>query len=270
MFGSLDEITTISFIDFKPLLVTVVLYAIFRHTITKYCFEKISKMVKIEEKRQMRFANRCFDLVHYTFSAVIGVFAILSRPYNKCAYWAVDCAELFVQDPEGFSVTVFEKFYILHFLCYYIVDVYYLRTTNDFLTTAIHHVATLFLIFSSIYLQAPAVCVSIMVLHDIVDVPLYLGKIFTYIGYTRAKEVSLVTFAILCVYFRIINYPILCKEVMHNIYEPTILKIGLYKFTCIFLWVLYACHLVWFYDILKAVARLIRKDPNAICDNRSE
>ena len=175
MLSTLNEITYITTNDIKPLFFTVVIYAIFRHTITKYCFEKISKMVKIEEKRQIRFANRCFDLVHYTFSAIIGVFAIASRPYARCAYWAFDCHEAFVQDPDGFPVTVFEKFYILHFLCYYIVDVYYLRTTNDFLTTAIHHVATLFLICSSIYLQDPSVCVSIMVLHDVVDVPLYLG-----------------------------------------------------------------------------------------------
>ena len=89
------------------------------------------------------------------------------------------------------------------------------------------------------------------------------------LGYEKVKSFSLLLFAVLCTWFRIINYPIIAYQ--SNKYAPNVrFQQKFFKFDCIFLWLLYFCHLCWFYDILKAVKEIIQGKPDAIRDNRSE
>ena len=243
-------------------------YATYRYVITHFVFSPLGNLLKIDPKRNYKFSNRCFDTLHYCFSAILGVIAMSTRPYFLALFWAKG-TNLIATNPDAFQVSVAEKIYVMTFLCYYIVDVFYIGAATGPLLIALHHVATLSLILGSIYLRQGPVCVTIMVLHDVVDVPLYIGKMGTYLGFTKVKEVSLLTFGVLCTWFRIINYPIIAYQ-SNKFADNVLFEQKFFKYDCIFLWVLYFCHLCWFYDILCAVKEIIQKKPGAIRDNRSD
>ena len=264
----LSQETTISMADAKLFATVLLCYATYRFILTRYIFSPLGQLLKIDPKRNYKFSHRCFDTLHYTISALLGVLAMSTRTYFRSLFWAKGL-NLIEENPDAFHVSVAEKIYVILFLCYYIVDVFYIGAATGPLLIGIHHVATLSLICGSIYLRQGPVCVAIMVLHDVVDVPLYIGKMGTYLGFKKVKEVGLLTFGVLCTWFRIINYPIIAyqssKYVKYVQFKPEI-----FKFDSMFLWLLYFCHLCWFYDILCGVKEIFDGKPNAIRDNRSD
>ncbi|KAI5518036.1 sphingosine N-acyltransferase protein [Trichomonas vaginalis G3] len=266
----LNQLTSITRADIPFFLGLITAYSVFRWFLVNKVFATLGRLAKVDPKRLYKFSNRCFDLLHYSSSAIIGLIAVLSRPYAKCMFWSYDCADFYMPTEEAFQVTVMEKIYVLIFFCYYIVDVAYIGANTGIALIAIHHVATLSLVFGSIILQAPVVCVIIMILHDVVDVPLYTGKICAYLGYIKIKDFTLVSFAILCTWFRMINYPLVANAAWKNQYREGIIYPVLYRGVAYFLWVLFFCHCCWFYDILKAVLQIVQGNPNAIRDNRSD
>lgn len=266
----LNQLTSISLSDIPVFLCLIACYSVFRWFLVNRVFTPLGHAAKVDPKRIYKFANRCFDLLHYSSSAIIGLIAVLNRPYAKCMFWSYDCADFYMPTEGSFQVTSMEKLYVLIFFCYYIVDVAYIGANTGIALIALHHVATLSLVFGSIILQVPAVCVTIMILHDVVDVPLYTGKICAYLGYISIKDVTLVSFAVLCTWFRMINYFFVSKGAWANQYRDGIIFPKLYRCVAYFLWVLYFCHCCWFADILKAVFQIYQGNPEAIRDNRSD
>ena len=262
------QLTTVSLDDAKTLTTSVLIYAAFRYIMTHYVFAPLGNILNVEKKRNYKWSNRCFDTLHYTISAIIGLAAVLTRPYARTIAWAYNYPLILLNSP-AFECSILEKCYIINFICYYIVDVFYVASATDKFLICVHHVATLSLIFGSIYIHQGPVCTVIMALHDIVDVPLYVGKIATYLHKITIKQISLLYFAVACTWFRIINYPIIAAHavsIMNDVqYKPQACKVVVF-----FLWVLYSCHIKWFIDILKAVLEIIQHKPDAIRDNRSD
>lgn len=267
--SKIHSLTTLGLGDAKLFGTSLLVYATYRYVLTHAVFPKLGQICKIDPKRNYKWSNRCFDLLHYVTSLLLGVFAILGRPYAHSFIWAPSYGSLIIPNPQAFECSVAEKVYVMMFLCYYIVDVFYLGSQSDEFFTGLHHVATLSLITGSIYLRQAPVCIAIMVLHDVVDVPLYTGKIATYLGYEKVKSVALLTFAVLCTWFRIINYPIIAFQSTMSANTVEFAQKA-FKADCTFLWVLYICHIKWFLDILKAVKEIIVGKPDAIRDNRSD
>lgn len=265
--NSLLQATTISLDDTMLFATTVGCYAVYRFVMCRSLLPKLASILKV--KNQYKFVHRTFDFLHYFTSAVLGLVAISTRPYGHCMYYANDCQELLLQNDFAFDVNRLEKMYIMLFIAYYINDVPYLTTQADFITTAAHHVFTIFLIVSSISLHVPALCVVIMTLHDVVDVPLYLGKVTGYLGYTKVKEVSLLSFAALCFWFRMYNYLVVSIYAIKNIGQIAF-RHNLYVITTFFLGFLYLCHCVWTYDIIWGLARVFKGNRQEIRDNRSD
>ena len=226
--------------------------------------KKIGIQAKV--KSPFKFMNRSFDLIHYICSSILGFCAISSRPYSKCVYWCNECAEQFLPQETGFNVTLLEKVYFLFFMSYYIVDAFYINTASEFVIMVVHHITTLSLIALSVIQNLPVMCIAIMLLHDVVDLPLYTGKICLYLGFNNAKDIALVAFATLCFYFRDFNFPKITYLGIKNGIEMGADK--LYFATMGLLIVLCCCHFVWSMKIVKAIIGIFKG--SGIKDTRSD
>jgi hypothetical protein len=166
--------------------------------------------------------------------------------------------------------TSIEKAYYMVFTAYYIVDLAFLHTVpNDWKALACHHATTLLMILFAVLLRVPVIGLVVMLLHDLVDVPLYFGKVAGYVGWAHVKDLGLLTFALFCTWFRMVNYPLLVALMWRNLPTITHLK-GLYVFTAMLLLVLYGLHMYWYRNIVKAVVGLVHEGESAIRDGRSE
>jgi hypothetical protein len=59
-----------------------------------------------------------------------------------------------------------------------------------------HHVATITMSVFAVACRVPAIGLCMMVLHDLSDVPLCLGKVAGYRGWRFRKDISMVVFVI--------------------------------------------------------------------------
>lgn len=261
----LRHITKVSTSDLPLLGIVSGFYLLYRYFMCNFIINKIGSALNV--KNLFKFTHRGFDLIHYTVTGTIGLLAMSQRPYFHCVYYAAHCGEFLSQNPNGFECSVFEKVYYILFTAYYIVDLFYMKTSSEPGMILIHHIVCLSMIFSCVVLKSPVVGPSIMLLHDAVDIPLYLGKILLYLGFGLAKDISLAIFAILCTWFRIINYPMIIYHCIQiacgNPEYPT-----LYRGTCALLCALYILHLIWEEKIMENVIEIIQGSP--IHDNRSD
>ncbi|OHT00586.1 longevity assurance protein [Tritrichomonas foetus] len=261
----LRQMTVVDQSDLKYLGYASVVYFVYRYIMCNYILNKIGKACRV--KNVMKFTHRSFDMVHYVLTCAVGLIAMGQRPYGHCVYYAKNCGDYLGQNPNGFECTILEKIYYIQFTTYYVVDLFYIWTSNEPIMLIIHHFVCISMIFSCVLLKSPVVGPSIMLLHDLVDVPLYVGKILLYLGFNTAKDFALYSFAILCTWFRIINYPMIIyhclKIAVNDPYMPI-----LYRGTCCLLCVLYILHLIWQKKILDNVIEIIHGAEAH--DNRSD
>ena len=274
-FNSLHQITTLGFNDLPLFIELCIAYGIFRLVLTYLVISKIAKLIKFKSDFvRFKFIHRGFDLVHYTSSAIIGLFAISTRPYSHCYYYSFDCGIEFIQQAEPTDRVVMsnlEKIYYMVFTAYYVVDIFFIWTNNhDRRLLALHHATTLSLIFISVYIRTHVIGVCVMLLHDVVDVPLYLGKVCTYLNCTNIQDVSLIIFAAGCTWFRMLCYPAIIYHGIKNGINKVPEHLLFYCIEGCILFSLMFCHIVWYIRIVKAAINLFSKGKDAICDNRSD
>jgi hypothetical protein len=264
---SLKQLTTIGFDDIPVFMGVIATYGVYRYVFSRLVLARIARILHV--KKQEKFVHRCFDLAHYSASALLGSLALLARPYGHCAIWGAHCFDELAPCPGDCVCTVLEKIYYILFCAYYIVDVPFVGTVgDDFLAVSIHHAITVAMILLSVYVRVPAIGLVIMLLHDVVDVPLYFGKVFGYAGYSTGKEVSLLIFATMCTWFRMINFPTI---VWHSwAWMPESMFPTLHTITCVMLLVLFGCHVHWFIKIVKAAINIFSVGNEAIRDTRSD
>ena len=261
----LSEPTSITLSDWKSFSLYCFVILVYRIIMTKFILVKIGRSLKI--KRTFKFVHRSFDMIHYIASAITGLISVTQSPYGKCVFWAGNCRELLLPTKHVFICTFIEKVYYYVFTGYYVVDIFYIYTSSEVLMMICHHAITLTMIFLSVADNVPAIGLCVMLLHDVVDVPLYVGKIMLYCGLNHIKDVSFVTFAILCTYFRITNFPQIVYYTLTN--SPRVYE---YKWAYLIagwlLVVLYGLHLIWEYKIFTNVVGIIKGEK--IHDNRSD
>ncbi|KAK8835537.1 sphingosine N-acyltransferase lag1 [Tritrichomonas musculus] len=275
IFNKLHQLTTLGFDDFPLFFEVCLLSATFRLFVSYFLISKISKLIKFKtDYIRFKFTHRGYDLVHYSISALIGSVAIQQRPYRHCFYFSFDCGDEFMQQTEPRDRCIMsniEKIYYMFFTAYYIIDLFFIWTNkSDKKLLTLHHFTTISLILISIYIRTHVIGVNVMLLHDVVDVPLYFGKIFTYLGLKNAQDFSLLLFGLLCTWFRMICFP----GVIYNGIKNGLKQIPEHlTFYCIeggILFILMFCHIMWFIRIVEGVINIFTKGKDAICDNRSE
>jgi hypothetical protein len=200
-------------------------------------------------------------------SGLIGLCALSQQPYGFCVYWAKDCGGYLSQVPDGFVCSVLEKLYYLVFTSYYIVDFFYTYTVSEPNVYRAHHAVSVLMILACVALKSPVVGPSIMLLHDAVDIPLYCGKILLYLGFGLPKDLCLVTFGILCTWFRIVNFPIIIYHCIQQAKRGAEHQ-GLYNATCGLLCAMYGMHLMWEAKIIRNVIGVL--NGGQVHDDRSD
>jgi len=186
----LSQLTTIGPDDSLLFGGVVAAYAVYRHLMSKTFLQKIATFLRV--KYPLKFIHRAFDLIHYVSSAVIGLLALSSRPYGRCVAWADGCRAALLPTQSACVCTIFEKIYYMTFCAYYVVDVMFIPTVpNDVVALTFHHIATISMIVFSVLLRVPVIGVVIMLLHDVVDVPLYFGKVAGYLGFKSVSEAAM-------------------------------------------------------------------------------
>lgn len=273
--NKLAELTTIGLNDIPLFLEVCVFSGLLRLFLTYCVIAKIAKLIKFKSDFvRFKFTHRTYDLVHYTSSAIIGLLAISQRPYRHCFYYTFDCGPDYMQPLEPkdrIVMSIFEKIYYMTFTAYYFVDFFFMWTNkSDKRLLTLHHFTTIGLILISVYIRTHVIGVCVMLLHDVVDVPLYLGKFFTYTGFTNAQDISLLTFAVMCTWFRMICYPGVIYNGIVNGFKQTPERLTFYCIEGVILFVLMFCHIMWYIRIVKAAIGIFTKGKDAICDNRSD
>lgn len=268
--GNLRESTTITPSDLPLFGLTCLVYLIWRLFLSKLILPWIGRVTKVEKKQMFKFIHRGFDCIHYFTSTTIGLLALHDKEYFKCCFWAQECGEMFAQTPDGFRCTGWEKLYYFVFCAYYAVDVLFLFTTpKDLFFMGLHHAITVGMIGLSVVVRVPVIGLVIMLLHDFVDVPIYLGKVLTYMKVRILKDIALLSFGVFLVYFRLINLPQVIYHCWKNT-ATTTFKTNLYIFNWSMLIVLMICHLHWFHKTVQAIIKVIKVGEKAITDPRSD
>jgi hypothetical protein len=266
--GRLDfgnQMTTISPADIPSVLGLGCLYLVYRLIMVHGPLKSLARITRV--KRPKKFIHRTFDALHYVVGAVVGLAAVGRRPYGHCFAWAKDCQALMRQNPDGFEVTVLEKIYFFLFFIYYAVDCVFIGTASETIMMVVHHVITLSEVTACVLLQSPVVALSIMLLHDVTDCPLYLGKFFIYLNVDVVPTVMLTTFALSVTYFRLMNLPIIVWHVW-QVGKGTEIWPRLYYFESMCLIGLYGMHILWECKIIQAVVNAVGK--KKVTDQRSD
>ena len=263
----LQQVSPVDWNDIPVFIGVIVVYVVYRLLMTELVLKRVSQLVK--PKYPLKFIHRTFDMIHYVSSGVLGCIALYRRPYRHCILWAAGCGEDFRQAP-ACLLTGLEKVYFMLFIAYYLVDIGFLWTNPDWVVFFCHHVITVMMISFCLILNVQVVGMCIMVLHDVVDVPMYIGKICIYLGYRNMQQASLVIMAILWAYLRMVNLPIIIFHGWNNAFIEKPFYPALYYFTASLLFVLMCCHVYWFSKIVWGAYMITKIGRAAITDNRSD
>jgi hypothetical protein len=264
----LYQTTTLGKDDLVTFAGITLAYGIYRYAISYGFLVRIMRVLKL--KAGMRFVHRGFDLIHYLVSFGIGLMASAGRPYLRCIYWTKGCQAELAPTSGAFVCTVLEKLYWMLFTAYYVVDAFFIWTVPyGMVPLACHHVATITMSFFAVACRVPAIGLSMMVLHDLSDVPLYLGKVAGYLGWHLVKDISMVTFVLTYTLFRMMNLPMIAFYAWAN-YSPAVHLPVLYRITVTLLTVLICLHVFWYWKVVKGVVGVFTEGEKGMRDTRSE
>ena len=247
--------TTVPPHDIYLILGCAVLYGIYRFLICKFVLAPLSKYC--DEKKRFKFIHRGFDCIHYCTSTLLGSLAFISRPYAHCPYYFLDCTPYMGPTGQYFVCSVFEKIYLFFFCSYYVSDICWIYTANDWKLIMFHHFVTLSLLSTCIMVARPVLGLSIMLLHDWVDIFLYLGKVGTYIK-SKFADYFFYMFAVAFFYLRLFGV----LSILYRLYTQPYVQthhVLLYRYSCSCLGGLYVCHIIWGKQIVAAVLKIFFK-----------
>jgi hypothetical protein len=270
------EDTTITSSDFPLIFGAAFAYYIYRRVLTKYLLEPLSTIVvkhrddKKQSQHRYKFVHRSFDLIHYFTSWFFGVLAGYFLPYGRCPFYFRGCEIYSFQTKPCFVCSRLEKAYYCIFVAYYISDIAFVRTVTDVWLQGFHHAVCLCLEVLAVLAGRPVITFSCNLLHDSVDIFLYLGKILTYLGLKRAADITLLTFAGAYLWFRLINfgmviYTFWCLDVGKQ--EGHVLAWNACK---VLVFGLLFCHVIWFYQIARVFMKMLFHGLKEVRDSRSD
>ncbi|XP_052812131.1 ceramide synthase 2-like [Mya arenaria] len=141
---------------------------------------------------------------------------------------------------------------------------------KDFTQMAVHHFATLVLIYFSWMMNLVRMGTLVLLLHDAADPILALGKLCNYSKHTLVKEICFTFFIIVWFITRLGFYPFCILwsttvEPYQYLIEKTFFTHWFFNF---FLYMLMILHLMWTYSIIKVAARKFQKGD--VADVRSD
>jgi hypothetical protein len=274
LLSCLTEETTITGADLPALLAASAGYLVYRLGLTQWILKPLSSFVthpnrEKQDSQRSKFIHRSFDCVHYLTVVILGISAAFLRPYGRCPFAFFGC-EKYAQQTEPYVCSRIEKVYFFVFMSYYISDFPYIWTTSDVKMLIFHHIVSFALMFCAVRCGRPVITFSCNLLHDVVDVFLYLGKVLTYLNFKTLADISMLTFAATYFWLRLVNFATV-------IYSFWFLDVGEqrghvweYQACRVLVFGLLICHLIWFGLILKGLLKFATKGRQEIRDTRSD
>ena len=203
-----------------------------------------------------RFSNSCWELVYYTGSSLLGLYAYSLESWSM---WpSSQIWEGWPLQPMG---VWFEAYYFLGFGFYTsaLVSVVFLdKPRSDYNEYLLHHFVTLFLIFSSYRIRCHRYGLVILLLHDTGDVLLNLAKTISYAGEWWDAFPATLVFMLFVVDFAFARLIVLPFTIIPSGYYeamqiPQLTDFAPHTWMCGALCVLQCLHCFWFTLIVKAV-----------------
>lgn len=257
--------TTIAGTDIKYVLLAACVFAVYRLLVSNLFLKPLS--ILVSEKHRYKFVHRGFDAIHYLTASIIGLLAFSQRPYGHCPFYFLNCRPYIGCTGENVVCSVFEKIYYYVFSAYYFSDVLWIKTNKTYVIFTFHHIMTLGMLYVCILSARHVVGMSIMLLHDCVDVFLYVGKITSYLEIKKISDISFLIFAVSFLYLRLFG----CLGIIYIIVtdeKPQPHHYWAYFIGRTFFCGLYCCHIIWGSQIIKALIKIFQGDK--IHDTRSD
>jgi hypothetical protein len=135
-------------------------------------------------------------LIHCTTVVFVAVLAEQFLPYGRCPFFFRGCEVHAAQTRPDFICSRLEKVYYMLFVAYYLSDIPFVGTTTEVGILIFHHAVCLSLELLAVLSGRPVITFSCNMLHDIVEVLLYAGKILNYLGFKLIADVVLALFAV--------------------------------------------------------------------------
>jgi hypothetical protein len=270
-----SEETRISGSDLPILLVIGLCYAVYRLLISELILKPLSHFVthhdpEKQKSQRSKFVHRSFDMLHYITVASIGLIAASLRPYGRCPFIFHGCEKYSGQTEGGYVCSRMEKLYFFGFMGYYISDVPWIWTMSDVKMLLFHHIVSFSLMFCGVRAARPVITFSCNLLHDVVDVLLYTGKVLNYVNLKLLSDIVLLTFAGTFLWLRLINFGTIIYVFWFKDVGEQRGNVAEYQACRILVFGLLICHVIWFSMILKAFIKMMFKGRTEIRDTRSD
>jgi hypothetical protein len=274
-FSFLTDETTITAADFKFLLGGAVVYYFYRRLLIRFLLKPLSTLVtnsntSKQEHQRYKFIHRGFDLIHYLTATCLGLVAANFLPYGRCPFYFAGCHVYAVQTRPSFTCSRLVKGYYALFVAYYISDIPFVGTTTEVGLLIVHHSVSLALELLAFLAGRPVITFSCNLLHDIVDVFLYLGKILSYLKFKLLADLILLLFSVSYLWFRLINFGMVIYAFWFVDVGDQIGFVWAYQACRVLVFALLFCHVIWFYQICRAFRRMLSFGREEIKDARSD
>ncbi|XP_018006630.1 ceramide synthase 2 [Hyalella azteca] len=212
-----------------------------------------------------KFQDYGWQFTHYTIFFISGFFVVVVKPYFK------DPEECWRNFPfHQISSDVW--WYNVVCCAFYVTQTILLlqqEKRHDFYQMLAHHMITFFNFYFCWSLNAVRMLTITLFMHEIADIPLALGKLFSYSGYQKITDALAFTFAFLWIGTRMLYFPI--YGLLPTYRAMSIM--GRHNWPGFFLGQLFdssllVLHMMWTKDLIKALYRRFT-DIDKIVDERS-
>lgn len=150
-----------------------------------------------------KFNDFGWQFVYYTFYCIFGLFVVASQP------WCYDM-ELVLENYPRTSITQGLRWYFMTMFGFYLAQTYLLFTENrsyDFCRMLLHHACVISLIIFSWVANFVRFGAIAFFIHECVEIPFAVGKMFFYSGKTRVYDLSYIPYCSIWFITRLVIYP---------------------------------------------------------------
>ncbi|KAF0984177.1 hypothetical protein FDP41_007354 [Naegleria fowleri] len=167
-------------------------------------------------KIQQRVMENVWFSMYYTASALFGIFVLMDAP------WFWDLSHLVLGYPEeqtGYEIASFARLYLLLGAAFYLQALFSVlfidEKMKDFAEMLVHHIVTIVLIVWCVISYYHRIGTLVLLLHDVVDVFLYIAKTLNYLKFERTCETVFVGFVLSFFVLRLVYLPYL---IIHSLF----------------------------------------------------
>ncbi|KAG2382746.1 hypothetical protein C9374_005326 [Naegleria lovaniensis] len=168
------------------------------------------------KKLQQRVMENVWFSLYYSASAIFGIIILYDAP------WFWDLSHLVMGYPEeqtGYEISSFARLYLLLGAAFYFQALFSLlfidERMKDFVEMLIHHIVTIVLIVWCVISYYHRIGTLVLLLHDVVDVFLYIAKTLNHLKFERTCETVFVGFVLSFFVLRLIYLPYL---IIHSLF----------------------------------------------------